>query len=281
MTEKKISLPAKLINGGVAGLVGVTCVFPIDLAKTRLQNQQGARIYKGMWDCLAKTVRSEGYFGCYRGIPRLWNACDKQQHSRDFLCGGQPHSCHTRKSNQAGGERRLQTEALQRWPFAPLGGSRGGLWSWDVSGGGHHSHGNAQNPATRRREARCPEERLHTGSDCRSVLSGTAGAPLRRFPADICHEHHGGAAENPRPRWSVQGSGSHLDEGCPFLNDLLSLVCQPERTGEGRTRTSGRRAGACPFLAVLCGGMLRRLSGGRGRHAAGCDKNPTPNVAQR
>jgi len=42
------SLPAKLINGGVAGLVGVTCVFPIDLAKTRLQNQQGARVYSGM-----------------------------------------------------------------------------------------------------------------------------------------------------------------------------------------------------------------------------------------
>lgn len=42
------SLPAKLINGGVAGLVGVTCVFPIDLAKTRLQNQQGIQVYKGM-----------------------------------------------------------------------------------------------------------------------------------------------------------------------------------------------------------------------------------------
>ncbi|KAG7263032.1 hypothetical protein CRUP_009438 [Coryphaenoides rupestris] len=67
MAEKKVSLPAKLINGGVAGLVGVTCVFPIDLAKTRLQNQQGAQVYKGMLDCLAKTVRSEGYFGCYRG----------------------------------------------------------------------------------------------------------------------------------------------------------------------------------------------------------------------
>lgn len=42
------SLTAKLINGGVAGLVGVTCVFPIDLAKTRLQNQQGVQVYKGM-----------------------------------------------------------------------------------------------------------------------------------------------------------------------------------------------------------------------------------------
>ncbi|XP_073506513.1 mitochondrial glutamate carrier 2 [Phyllobates terribilis] len=64
---EKISLPAKLINGGIAGLVGVTCVFPIDLAKTRLQNQQGQGIYRGMYDCLIKTVRSEGFFGMYRG----------------------------------------------------------------------------------------------------------------------------------------------------------------------------------------------------------------------
>ncbi|XP_065259961.1 mitochondrial glutamate carrier 1 isoform X1 [Emys orbicularis] len=62
------SLPAKLINGGIAGLIGVTCVFPIDLAKTRLQNQQnGQRMYASMSDCLIKTIRSEGYFGMYRG----------------------------------------------------------------------------------------------------------------------------------------------------------------------------------------------------------------------
>ncbi|KAH0617084.1 hypothetical protein JD844_028722 [Phrynosoma platyrhinos] len=65
--KKKISLPAKLINGGIAGLVGVTCVFPIDLAKTRLQNQQGQTVYTGMRDCLVKTVSSEGFFGIYRG----------------------------------------------------------------------------------------------------------------------------------------------------------------------------------------------------------------------
>ncbi|KAM9536275.1 solute carrier family 25 member 55a [Salvelinus alpinus] len=66
--QQQISLPAKLINGGIAGIVGVTCVFPIDLVKTRLQNQrQGQQIYKNMLDCLIKTVRSEGYFGMYRG----------------------------------------------------------------------------------------------------------------------------------------------------------------------------------------------------------------------
>lgn len=44
------SLPAKLINGGIAGMVGVTCVFPIDLAKTRLQNQRsGQQLYRNMY----------------------------------------------------------------------------------------------------------------------------------------------------------------------------------------------------------------------------------------
>ncbi|XP_063053316.1 mitochondrial glutamate carrier 1 [Engraulis encrasicolus] len=68
MADKQISLPAKLINGGIAGIVGVSCVFPIDLAKTRLQNQSnGSRLYTSMSDCLIKTIRSEGYFGMYRG----------------------------------------------------------------------------------------------------------------------------------------------------------------------------------------------------------------------
>ncbi|XP_076874974.1 solute carrier family 25 member 55b [Brachyhypopomus gauderio] len=68
MTQQPVSLPAKLINGGVAGMVGVTCVFPIDLAKTRLQNQRTShQVYRNMMDCLIKTVRSEGYFGMYRG----------------------------------------------------------------------------------------------------------------------------------------------------------------------------------------------------------------------
>ncbi|XP_020796335.1 solute carrier family 25 member 55a [Boleophthalmus pectinirostris] len=68
MSQQQISLPAKLINGGIAGIVGVTCVFPIDLAKTRLQNQRaGQQVYKSMMDCLVKTVRTEGYFGMYRG----------------------------------------------------------------------------------------------------------------------------------------------------------------------------------------------------------------------
>uniref|UniRef100_A0A4X2M4T7 Solute carrier family 25 member 18 n=1 Tax=Vombatus ursinus TaxID=29139 RepID=A0A4X2M4T7_VOMUR len=58
-------VPAKLTNGGVAGLVGVTCVFPIDLAKTRLQNQHGKMAYKGI--CLVKTAHTDSFCGMYRG----------------------------------------------------------------------------------------------------------------------------------------------------------------------------------------------------------------------
>lgn len=46
-------------------------MFPLDLVKTRLQNQQvgpgGEKMYNSMLDCFKKTYRSEGYFGMYRG----------------------------------------------------------------------------------------------------------------------------------------------------------------------------------------------------------------------
>ncbi|KAG5861502.1 hypothetical protein JTB14_001422 [Gonioctena quinquepunctata] len=73
MTEKgsKFSLLPKILNGGIAGIVGVTCVFPLDLVKTRLQNQQvgpkGEKMYENILDAFRKTYRREGFFGMYRG----------------------------------------------------------------------------------------------------------------------------------------------------------------------------------------------------------------------
>ncbi|KAI4460065.1 mitochondrial 2-oxodicarboxylate carrier 1-related [Holotrichia oblita] len=52
---------------------GATAVFPIDLIKTRIQNQRtnpkaaDAR-YRGYIDCFLKTLRNEGFFGLYKGL---------------------------------------------------------------------------------------------------------------------------------------------------------------------------------------------------------------------
>jgi len=68
---QQFALLPKIVNGGIAGIIGVTCVFPLDLVKTRLQNQKvgpnGEKMYSSMLDCFRKTYRAEGYFGMYRG----------------------------------------------------------------------------------------------------------------------------------------------------------------------------------------------------------------------
>jgi len=57
--QTSFSYLPKILNGGFAGIVGVTCVFPIDLVKTRLQNQRvspdGKVEYNGIIDCAKKT----------------------------------------------------------------------------------------------------------------------------------------------------------------------------------------------------------------------------------
>ena len=62
----RFSLLPRVVNGAIAGIIGVTCVFPIDLVKTRLQNQQTG-MYRSMLDCAIKTYRKDGFFGMYRG----------------------------------------------------------------------------------------------------------------------------------------------------------------------------------------------------------------------
>lgn len=68
---QQFAILPKIINGGIAGIIGVSCVFPLDLVKTRLQNQQvaadGSKMYRGMADCFRQTYRAEGYLGMYKG----------------------------------------------------------------------------------------------------------------------------------------------------------------------------------------------------------------------
>ncbi|KAH6917029.1 mitochondrial inner membrane protein [Coprinopsis sp. MPI-PUGE-AT-0042] len=62
--------------GGIAGAFGATIVYPIDMVKTRMQNQRstvvGQMLYKNSIDCAKKILRNEGFLGFYRGLgPQL------------------------------------------------------------------------------------------------------------------------------------------------------------------------------------------------------------------
>ncbi|CAL7942554.1 unnamed protein product [Xylocopa violacea] len=67
----------RFLLGSIGGAVGATAVYPIDLVKTRMQNQRtgslvGELMYRNSLDCLKKVIRHEGFFGLYRGlVPQL------------------------------------------------------------------------------------------------------------------------------------------------------------------------------------------------------------------
>ncbi|KAK0547243.1 mitochondrial aspartate-glutamate transporter agc1 [Tilletia horrida] len=63
--------------GGIAGATGATMVYPIDLVKTRMQNQRSSVVgeplmYKNSIDCVKQVFRNEGFVGFYSGLgPQL------------------------------------------------------------------------------------------------------------------------------------------------------------------------------------------------------------------
>ncbi|KAJ1980255.1 mitochondrial aspartate-glutamate transporter agc1 [Dimargaris cristalligena] len=66
----------KLLGGAVAGITGTLIIYPLDIVKTRLQNQrpnaQGVLPYRHGVDCFRQLVRHEGMRGVYRGlVPNL------------------------------------------------------------------------------------------------------------------------------------------------------------------------------------------------------------------
>ncbi|XP_011862576.1 PREDICTED: calcium-binding mitochondrial carrier protein Aralar1 isoform X6 [Vollenhovia emeryi] len=67
----------RFVLGSIGGAVGATAVYPIDLVKTRMQNQRtgsfiGELMYRNSFDCCKKVIRHEGFFGLYRGLmPQL------------------------------------------------------------------------------------------------------------------------------------------------------------------------------------------------------------------
>ncbi|KNE66973.1 hypothetical protein AMAG_11446 [Allomyces macrogynus ATCC 38327] len=62
--------------GSVAGAVGAFSIYPIDLVKTRMQNQRsavpGELLYRNSIDCFRKVFKAEGLRGLYSGLgPQL------------------------------------------------------------------------------------------------------------------------------------------------------------------------------------------------------------------
>lgn len=62
--------------GSIAGAFGAFMVYPIDMVKTRMQNQRssavGQLLYKNSIDCFSKIVKQEGFMGLYAGVgPQL------------------------------------------------------------------------------------------------------------------------------------------------------------------------------------------------------------------
>ena len=62
--------------GSIAGAFGAFMVYPIDLVKTRMQNQRSGRVgqvlYKNSIDCAKKVIKNEGVKGLYSGVfPQL------------------------------------------------------------------------------------------------------------------------------------------------------------------------------------------------------------------
>jgi hypothetical protein len=71
-------LPTHIAVSALSALVSTVASAPADTIKTRLMNQRAAAskgaldptvpIYSGVWDCAAKTARSEGVRALYRGV---------------------------------------------------------------------------------------------------------------------------------------------------------------------------------------------------------------------
>ncbi|KAJ1513719.1 mitochondrial aspartate-glutamate transporter agc1 [Coelomomyces lativittatus] len=61
--------------GSIAGAVGALSIYPIDLVKTRMQNQRTlstptttTRVYANSFDCFRKVIKTEGLLGLYSGL---------------------------------------------------------------------------------------------------------------------------------------------------------------------------------------------------------------------
>lgn len=67
----KMTALASATAGATAGCISTIAVYPLDLVKTRLTIQARAgkdRKYNGIWDCIMKVYKQEGFLALYKGV---------------------------------------------------------------------------------------------------------------------------------------------------------------------------------------------------------------------
>jgi len=68
----KEGLPVHVVSSIIAGAIMVLFLNPFDVVTTRMYNQNyvdgKGTLYSGVTDCFAKILRTEGFFGLYKGL---------------------------------------------------------------------------------------------------------------------------------------------------------------------------------------------------------------------
>jgi len=68
--DLKKTILKNLVMGGTAGIIGACCTYPLDMVKTRMQNQKASqKLYNSSLDCFRKIIKADGIRGLYRGLP--------------------------------------------------------------------------------------------------------------------------------------------------------------------------------------------------------------------
>ena len=67
--DVKIPMQQKLVVGAIAGVIGTCCIFPIDVAKTRLQNQKPGAARHDLPQSRATAMCSHSAVGQLPGRP--------------------------------------------------------------------------------------------------------------------------------------------------------------------------------------------------------------------
>lgn len=67
-TLKVDGLPMFIISSAISGIFTSLSMNPLDVVSTRLYNQGTNAKYRGVLDCLVKTVKTEGFFALWKGL---------------------------------------------------------------------------------------------------------------------------------------------------------------------------------------------------------------------